>query len=385
MSNVFSLFILVLLFIELLLIDGCMYDDGQRVRLKDLKKKELNGKYGIISNKKNDKPDRCGVQIDGEQEPKAIKFENLDKIPTIFISSGTFALINKRQLYDVIADNLQDKFGLPHGNNMIKAFRNYGIITENVFAFGDDQVQKRIKSYDDDDTFSNSLWEESIVESMIFADDKLFNELQESVGINLEEWRDFKMKHMCLDFLAKFIGPSEKLMNKQHYISECNKGLPKLRAMKSQIYSKLDKIHEDMGCETEEESLEKYFDISEMTKNEIIDNWLEIVKKHLVEEMKNDAFIDLYESYGNIVQEVLNKYVNFVKENHKFDEKQLSNFIAFYGIMTSKKIVNEYLANYHQKSNVYVFGNAPPKLLQKIIQERLSMIKNEQEMHVTIA
>ena len=61
MSHVFKLFIWFLLFIELLLIDGCKYYDGQRVRLKDLKKDELNGKYGIINNQNNKNEARIGA------------------------------------------------------------------------------------------------------------------------------------------------------------------------------------------------------------------------------------------------------------------------------------------------------------------------------------
>ena len=374
MSNVFKLFILVLLFIKLLLIDGCIYYDGQRIRLKDLKKDGLNGKYGVISNQNNKNQERCGVLIDGTTNPVAIKWENLDKIPTIFIHGERYNLVSKKQLYHFIQHHSQDKIGLPHGNNMIQAFINYGIITSHVFAFGDDQVQQTTQWYEDD-TEAKSLWEQSVTRSIVFSDEILFDELQESVGINLQEWRDFKIKHFCLSLFHVMIGDSAKNMGQN------------MEEMCEQFFSKVEEIHRRMGCQTETQSLEKYFEISELTQNEIIDTWLEIVKKYLVNEMKNDEFIDINETYGNIVQETLNEYVNIIKKYNDSKEgfqKQMRNLVILHSIMTSKKIVKEYLENYDQGSNVYVFGNGPPKLLHKIIEERLSMIEKEQEMHVAI-
>ena len=379
MSNVFKLFICILLFTELLLIDGCKYYDGQRVRLKDLKKDELNGKYGIINNQNNKNEARCGVLIDGETEPKAIKFENLDKIPTIFIHGEIHDLANDKQLYHFITQHKHDKIGLEYGINSVKEYRKYGLIT-NVFGFDDTHAKHRITWYDAD-TEAKSEWKESMIQSILFSDDELFNELQERVNMDLQEWRDFNFKYYCLGFFHSMFGHYNQFM------STNTKELQQFKELQKEVLLKLERIQRDMGYEDERESIEKFqkSGLKQEKWDQIVHTWLEIVKKYLINKMKNDAFVD-FNKYGFIFTETLHEYVNIFKTYyHSKGQEQMRNMAIVRDVIASKEIVKEYAVNYNKGSNVYVFiGNAHVKELKCIIEQRLSMVEDTPDVHVAI-
>ena len=390
MLNVFSLFILFLLS------DGCIYYDGQRVRLKGLKKDELNGKYGIINNKNNNNKERCGVLIDGEKESNmAIKFENLVKIQTILIHGEQHDLVDPKELYDFITKNLQDRIGLESGN-IIEEGRVYGLYTKNVFGFDDERAKLFIENGDDielemDDKLE---WMKQMIASMLFSDDKMFRELERKSKMDLQEWRDMRKQfHYILEFRRKF-GDNAENMNHHHKISEAE-GILRYLKLKQDFFLKVKHLKDH-----DTPSIIKYLNgnagLTKSKMSQLINIWLELIKDYLVDKMKSDKFVD-QKKYNFIYKETLNgNFVNMFNKYHhpgSFYWLQMQHLTIIRDIMASQKIVEEYIKYYNEGSNVYIFiGDGHVKRLEFMIRKRLSLlikegllnIKNEDEAHVGI-
>ena len=388
MSNVFKLFICILLFIELLLIDGCKYYNGQRVRLKDLKKDELNGKYGIINNKNNKNEERCGVLIDGTHEAVGIKIVNLDKIPTIFINGESHDFVIQKKLHDFITNHPQDMIGLEHGNKGIKSFKKHGLCKQNAFGFEDDMAKHHIFADHDKrlETAENSLWKQSIVDSMVFSDDEMFKKLETLTNLDLQEWRYFRMNMNSGYYVGALIGYSANA-DALEYIKDRN-DLLKYIAYQDDFNPKMDKIQREMGNQFE--SVEQYLDVKAgLTKekwNQVIDIWLKLTKKYLVDKLETEyLFKPFIESkYSWIYKETLDDYANIFKhhQSEAVADKHLHHMAIIRDIMSSQKIIRQYVENYKKGSNVYVFiGNGHVKILQFLIKQNLLKLKQEKEFN----
>ena len=375
MSNVFSLFILFMLFIEFLLSNGCIYTDGQRVKLKGLKMDKFNGKYGIINNKDNDKQERCGVLIDGEKEAKAIKLENLDKVPTILIHGEYHNLRDNKKFYHFVTNHLQDRIGVEYGSNKINELKKYGIFTKNVFGFDDEHIKHEIQSTKCrlPESVVELNWKESIVGSMVFSDDDIFDKFEEKIKMNLHEWRDLKKKISSSQYFTIYIGKSERDINAEHYKSEYQ-GIQKFK-----------ELCQDLELKKKDGSMAEH--LKDERWAQFIDIWLELIQDYVIKKMKEDPFVD--EKYQFIYDETLNDYAKiFGHYNHpeSFAPLQMEHMAIVRDIMASQKIVEEYIKYYNKGSNVYIFvGDGHVKRLKYMIEQKLAKMDIDQEMHVGIA
>ena len=319
--------------------DLCPFYDGQMVKILNIDDDNdtLNNKYGIIYNKYSKwirKYDECGVRVDNKFH--LLNVYRLIKIPTIFINGENHKLKDKEALLKFMKKESDDLIGLEFSDKVIQCLKNRGKYPDNVFGFDNDDIkQLNAIQFSNEDSFPQYQTKSSRFMWLAIAgsNDEILNGIESKMKVNLKEWRD-------------------KIIMGKVSVKDC-----------------------------------KYLDEKTELSNkhmEIIDLWLELTKDYIIKRLREDEFVDdkFNFIYTELLDHLSNIFSKIKKKNKEWEQIRIVTMIR--DIFSSLKIVEEYLKNYNEGKNIYIFiGSAHVKVLQHLVQQRLLKYKdNDKPTHV---